>query len=726
MELLRNAEGEQQSFVDDVHGAIGVERRGDRRPVEVIDVRDALRAPALDDHRSDVLDRLEHRRHIAKRRLRNRPTVDVLQRIAVEVGHQHDLAGAQELAGVEVAVNPVTSNTSGLAQRPQGFGDVAIVEPLETVESGLGQLQIGHCLIGHRFHGDRARLQVGECRVQPRRDCSYALCPTDQRVEGQLVIEPGDHVVDEPVPAIDSTRQELGDDGVDEAVALVEPDERRHLGKTGRGEMADQLDAGMRHGHWRTQPLDDDPLVDHDTAVGLIDRDRPLVHTRLPEQPGCQLGRGARRHARTVAMATFLFMPESAYGPTNNCIGIGNVLRQRGHTVVFAAEASWAGRLEPLGFVEDLVDLSPPPPADAPPQAAGQFWTDFIRDTKPVFRTSTLEQLSGFVQPTWQALIDGAMYCEPQLKEIIGRQQPDVIVEDNVNCFPALTTAGVPYVRIVSCQPLEMRGPDIPPTFSGLPTEDRSEWDEFRAEFDRTHRPTWQAYDEWVRSTGAKPLGDLEFIHESDVLNLYTYPEVIDYTDRRPLAATWHRLDSSVRATDAPFDVPAELDGDGALIYLSLGSLGSADVELMQRLVDVLSRTPHRYIVSKGPLHDTYELPPNMWGAQQVPQTTVLPHVDLVITHGGNNTTTESFHFGKPMVLLPLFWDQYDNAQRVDETGYGVRLATYAFEDDELIGAVDRLLDDGALHTRMAANAAVIRSRDGTTRAADLIEAVAR
>jgi len=301
-----------------------------------------------------------------------------------------------------------------------------------------------------------------------------------------------------------------------------------------------------------------------------------------------------------------------------------------------------------------------------------------------------------------------------------------VIVEDNVNCFPALTTAGVPYVRIVSCQPLEMRGPDIPPTFSGLPTDDRSEWDAFRAEFDRTHRPMWQAYDEWVRSTGAEALGDLEFIHESDVLNLYTYPEVIDYTDRRPLSAAWHRLDSCVRATDAPFDVPLELEGDGALIYLSLGSLGSADVELMQRLVDVLSRTPHRYIVSKGPLHDTYDLPSNMWGAQQVPQTTVLPHVDLVITHGGNNTTTESFHFGKPMVLLPLFWDQYDNAQRVDETGYGVRLATYAFEDDELIGAVDRLLDDEALHTRMAANAAVIRSRDGTTRAADLIEAVAR
>ncbi|MEA3183713.1 MAG: hypothetical protein QOJ74_190 [Ilumatobacteraceae bacterium] len=424
-------------------------------------------------------------------------------------------------------------------------------------------------------------------------------------------------------------------------------------------------------------------------------------------------------------MATFLFMPESAYGPTNNCIGIGNVLRQNGHRVVFAAEASWAGRLEPLGFVEDLVDLAAPPPSDAPEQAAGQFWTDFIRDTKPVFRTSTLDQLSGFIQPTWQALIDGAMYCEPQLKEIIDRQQPDVIVEDNVCSFPALTTAGVPFVRTVSCQALEMKGAHVPPTYSGLPVDDPSEWDAFRAEYDRTHRPMWQAYNDWVQSCGARPLADLEFIHESTDLNLYTYPEVIDYTDRRPLGANWHRLDSSVRATDAPFAVPSELGSEGALIYLSLGSLGSADVELMRRLIEVLATTRHRYIVSKGPLHETFDLPANMWGAQQVPQTNVLPLVDLVITHGGNNTTTECFHFGKPMIVLPLFWDQYDNAQRVHETGYGVRLPTYSFADADLVGAVDRLLNDSALHTRMAANGAIIRSRNGTQRAAELIEALA-
>ncbi|MGW0594562.1 glycosyltransferase [Streptosporangium sp. NPDC002607] len=416
---------------------------------------------------------------------------------------------------------------------------------------------------------------------------------------------------------------------------------------------------------------------------------------------------------------TILFMPESAYGPTNNCIGIGDILRKRGHRVVFAAEASWKGKLEALGFEEDLVDLAPPAEEE---QDAGQFWKDFIRDTAPEYRKSTLEQLETVTKPIWEALIDGAKYCEPQLKEIIERVQPDVIVEDNVITFPALLTAGKPFVRIVSCNPLEVRGEGVAPVFSGLPADDRSQWGAFNAEYDRTHREIWTAFNEWVVEQGADPLPDLDFIHEGD-LNLYVFPEIADYVDARPLGDSWHRLDSSVRETDGGFELPASLAGrDGSLVYFSLGSLGSADVSLMQRVIDVLATTPHRFIVSMGPLHEEIKLADNMWGAEFVPQTKIIPMVDLVITHGGNNTTTEALHFGKPMILLPLFWDQYDNAQRVHELGYGVRLSTYAFSDEELTGALDRLLGDGALRERLAAAGEEIRGRDGLRRAADLIE----
>jgi UDP:flavonoid glycosyltransferase YjiC (YdhE family) len=216
-------------------------------------------------------------------------------------------------------------------------------------------------------------------------------------------------------------------------------------------------------------------------------------------------------------------------------------------------------------------------------------------------------------------------------------------------------------------------------------------------------------------------------MHTSPDLNLYVYPQTVDYVDRRPLDDTWTRLDSAVRATDAAFELPesmADRPAGSALVYLSLGSLGSADVELMRRLVAVLADTPHRYIVSKGPQHADYELASNMWGAEFLPQTKIVPLVDVVITHGGNNTTTEAFHFGKPMIVLPLFWDQYDNAQRMDETGFGIRLPTYAFADADLRGAINRLLRDEELRGRMARIGAEIQAKDGVAKAAAAIEAV--
>jgi MGT family glycosyltransferase len=427
---------------------------------------------------------------------------------------------------------------------------------------------------------------------------------------------------------------------------------------------------------------------------------------------------------------TFLFMPESAYGPTNNCVGIGNVLRQRGHRVVFAAEASWRGKLEPLGFEEDLVDLAPPPPPAAPgdPEPdAGQFWKDFVRDTSPEFRKPTIEQLDTFVRPVFEELVGGARYCEPQLREIIARNRPDVIVQDNVVAFPALQTSSAAYVRIVSCNPLEVKGSGVAPTFSGLPADDPSEWAGFRAEYDRTHRELWSGFDDFMRSNGAPGLPDLEFMPVSDRLNMYVFPEEMDYLATRPLDSTWHRLDSCVRGTDAAFELPEQIEADDRpLVYFSLGSLGSADLGLMQRTLAVLARTAYRYVVSMGPLHADLELADNMWGAEFVPQTSVLPLVDLVITHGGNNTTTEAMHFGKPMVVLPLFWDQYDNAQRVDETAYGVRLDTYRYTDDELHRALDQLLGDDGLRSRLDAAGQRIRATEGVRRAADLVEGVGR
>ena len=303
-----------------------------------------------------------------------------------------------------------------------------------------------------------------------------------------------------------------------------------------------------------------------------------------------------------------------------------------------------------------------------------------------------------------------------------------MLVEDNVVTFPALLTSGAPFVRIVSCNPLEIRGADVAPVFSGYAAADRSGWDDFLAEFDRTHQETWESFNAWVQEQGAPPLPHRDFVHTSDGGEPVRLPRGARLR-RRP-AARPHlapaRLERprdrrGLRAARRP-----SRSGPRArrLIYLSLGSLGGADIGLLQRLIDVLATTPHKVVVSMGPRADELRLAENMVGAAIVPQTKVIPQVDLVITHGGNNTTTESLHFGKPMIVLPLFWDQYDNAQRVHETGFGRRLPTYALQRRRAARRVDELLADPALRERAARSARRSGSATDCGGGAEIIERV--
>jgi MGT family glycosyltransferase len=413
---------------------------------------------------------------------------------------------------------------------------------------------------------------------------------------------------------------------------------------------------------------------------------------------------------------TVVFFPEGAYGPTNNCVGIGQVLRARGARVVFVVEESFAGTLEAQGFEEALMRLKPPPPAEEVP---GQFWKDFVRETAPEFRKPTIDQLEGFVLPVWQELVDGARYVDERLAEILADVKPDVIVEDNVVGFPAVLASHIPWVRIASCNPLELKDPALPPTFSGYATDDRSDWEEFRKRYRELHEPLQREFSEFCVAHGAPPLPEGEFIHESPFLNLYLYPPDADYERSHPLGQAWDRLASCVRRPD---EVPDQVQRPGrAVVYLSLGSLGSADVGLMQKLIDTLGETDFFVVVSMGPQHEELRLAPNMTGEEFLPQPAILPQVDVVITHGGNNTVTESLHFGKPMVVLPLFWDQHDNAQRMQELGLGRRLDTYGHEPAELISAIESLLEDPLLPQRLNGISRRLQDDPGTARAADLI-----
>ena len=123
-------------------------------------------------------------------------------------------------------------------------------------------------------------------------------------------------------------------------------------------------------------------------------------------------------------------------------------------------------------------------------------------------------------------------------------------------CFPALITAGVPFVRIVSCNPLEIKGPDIPPAFSGYcrPPTGRLGTRSAPSTTARTGR-LWEAFNAWVTGRARRrcPTWSSSTLATSTSTSI---PELIDYTDARPLTPSWHRLDSSVRETDERSTLP--------------------------------------------------------------------------------------------------------------------------------------------------------------------------
>ena len=73
---------------------------------------------------------------------------------------------------------------------------------------------------------------------------------------------------------------------------------------------------------------------------------------------------------------------------------------------------------------------------------------------------------------------------------------------------------------------------------------------------------------------------------------------------------------------------------------------------------------------------------------------------------------------------MPLFADQYDNAQRVHEKEYGIRVEPYEFTESQLIETIDQLLFDEELHKKCQRAAQLIRASDSKVKLCERIEQV--
>lgn len=422
--------------------------------------------------------------------------------------------------------------------------------------------------------------------------------------------------------------------------------------------------------------------------------------------------------AKTIAL-----FPEAAFGPALNCVGIAQKLRALGHNPVFLCDKGFKGVFEGYGFEENLVDMS----GGMSDDEIAKFWANFIAEKKPAFRLSPIEQLEAYVIPVWEAIVDSAIIAEEGLRAHLARIKPDLLAVDNVILFPATTRAGCPWVRIISCSENEIPDPDIPPHLSGCHENDHAGFAAFQARFEQLVAPTHARFNAFLAEQGLPPYPLGEFFEPSPHVNLMLYPQPLAFRRRTPLdPKRYQYLEGCVR-DEGTYEVPAMPGHDAQpLIYVSFGSLGAADVELYQRMIALFARLPYRFLMNVGDYLASYtDVPPNVHLASWFPQPAVIPHCDLVIHHGGNNSFNESLFFGKPALILPFCWDGLDNAARITDTGYGLDLPRYTWSDDQLFGAIARLLADTAMAARLRALSAHMQAAKGTDKAARILAEIA-
>jgi MGT family glycosyltransferase len=371
------------------------------------------------------------------------------------------------------------------------------------------------------------------------------------------------------------------------------------------------------------------------------------------------------------------------------------------------------------GFEEFEVNLSEP----MPPEQAANYWSDFIQQHIPNFHKSAYDQIDNYVKDCWEAIVDTAKWAQKGLPDVLNEIKPDLICVDNVILFPAIKQSGVPWVRIVSCSENEVADDNIAPYLSGCRENDAAGQERFRRRYQEVLKPIHDEFNNFLIHCGEAPYPLANFVEESPYMNLLLYPESAKFNRSKPLDPNrFQYLEGCVRE-DSPFEVPAfEVNSDSPLIYVSFGTLGSSDIQLMQRLIDVLGKLPYRVLLNVGDYIEQYKnVPKNIHIAAWYPQPSVIPNVDMVIHHGGNNSFTECLYFGKPALIMPYVWDGHDNATRVEETNHGLSLHRYNWTDEQMETSLQRLLDDLTIRDTLKKSSEHMQRQDGPAKAARIL-----
>ncbi|GAA0381011.1 macrolide family glycosyltransferase [Paenibacillus motobuensis] len=391
-------------------------------------------------------------------------------------------------------------------------------------------------------------------------------------------------------------------------------------------------------------------------------------------------------------MGRVLFINGGSEGHINPTIGVVQELVSRGEEVVYFCIEAFRERMETVGATVRTFD-------------GQQFIKAFISGG----REHLLERING--------LLLTADIVIPSVLEQIKGEHYDYIIHDSMFGCGRLIAQILKLPAISSCTTFAQTEASVNKIVEQFYTEAPAE----------VVQPIHAKYQSLTEQIEAKY--DVR-IHSPYEVYCNPASMTIVYTTRefQPTEAefdhTYKFVGPSIaeRVTQDSFDFTTSMENNP--IYISLGTVFNQSIDFYMLCFEAFENSNHTIIMSIGDrvqITDLGNIPTNFIVKNYVPQTKVLEHAKLFITHGGMNSAHEGLYYGVPLIVLPLSADQPIIAEQIAHMGAGMTLQMQSLTADQLRKAADHVLSVASFKMAATKMKDSLRSSGGYRQAVDEI-----
>lgn len=129
-------------------------------------------------------------------------------------------------------------------------------------------------------------------------------------------------------------------------------------------------------------------------------------------------------------------------------------------------------------------------------------------------------------------------------------------------------------------------------------------------------------------------------------------------------------------------------------------------------------------LVLNKPENRPASLPDGVVAFDYVRFSALFPRAAAIVHQGGIGTTGLAMRAGRPMLVVPHAWDQFDHAARVTRLGIARTIRPSRYVAKKVADELRQLLDDPAYATRASEIGQQIRKEDGIAAACDALESL--